>query len=117
MRKIAAFALVIVIAFVTACTDDKKEKAVSFTFKATDSEGNVVERVIATEKEKVGDALRDVGIIAETGYITTVNGAVADWDNDNAYWRFVIDGADSMEGVDDVPAEEGKVYEFVYTKG
>jgi len=117
MKKITVFVLVLVIVFVTACTDDKKESGVKYTLKVTDGEGTVVSFDITTEKEKVGDALRDEGIIVETGYITTVNGKTLDWDVDKAYWRFVINGEDSMEGVDDVSAVEGTVYEFIFTKG
>jgi len=117
MKKIA-FVLMIVVILITACTDDKKEeKGVKYTLKVTDGEGTVVTFDIETEREKVGDALRDEGIIAETGYITTVNGKTLDWEKDKAYWRFVINGEESMEGVDDVSAVEGTVYEFVFTKG
>jgi len=117
MKKVMAFALALVIICLTACTDDTKEKEVKFTLKVTDSEGNTTSRSITTEKEKVGDALRDEGIITETGYITVVNGATADWDKDQAYWKLVINGEDAMEGVDDIKAVEGSVYEFIYTKG
>jgi len=117
MKKIMAIAAILVIVFVTACTDDKKESGIKYTLKVTDGDGTVVSFDIETEREKVGDALRDEGILTETGYITTVNGKTLDWEKDNAYWRFVINGEDSMEGVDDVKAENGAVYEFIFTKG
>lgn len=95
---------------------------VSFTFVVTDLEGNESTFDITTSKATVGEALLDEGLIAgensEYGlYVTSVNGMTADWDNDQTYWAFYIDGEYAMTGVDATEVTEGATYSFVLTKG
>ena len=95
---------------------------VSFTFVVTDLEGNESTFDITTSKATVGEALLDEGLIAgensEYGlYVTSVNGMTADWDNDQTYWAFYIDGEYAMTGVDATEVTEGAPYSFVLTTG
>ena len=95
---------------------------VSFTFVVTDLEGNESTFDITTSKATVGEALLDEGLIAgensEYGlYVTSVNGMTADWDNDQTYWAFYIDGEYAVTGVDATEVAEGATYSFVLTKG
>ena len=50
-------------------------------------------------------------------YIKTVNGILADYDVDQTYWAFYVDGEYALSGVDTTPIEAGRVYSLVLTKG
>ena len=84
-----------------------EEKTITFTIK--------------TDRSIVGDALTDHGLISgEEGaygmYIKSVNGITADYDVDQAYWAFNINGEYAMTGVDTTEIAEGTTYQLVYTK-
>ena len=83
------------------------EKAVTFT--------------IHTDKDTVGAALAEHNLITgEEGpfgiYIKAVNGITADYDVDQSYWGFYINGELAMTGVDGTNIEEGVNYQLAYTK-
>ena len=106
----------------TAAADTAQVQSVSFTFVVTDLDGNETTFDITTEKATVGEALLDEGLIAGEDsdfglYVTSVNGIAADWDNDQTYWAFYIDGEYAMTGVDSTEVTEGATYSFVLTKG
>ena len=76
---------------------------------------------LQTDKETVGEALLEHGLIdGENGayglYVKIVNGITADFDVDQSYWAFYINGEMAMTGVDMTPIEEGVVYKLAYTK-
>lgn len=88
-----------------------------FSLTVADQEGTETEFEIHTDKETVGEALLDAGLIegdeGEYGlYVKTVNGITADYDKDGAYWAFYINGEYADTGVDATPAEEGGEYSF-----
>lgn len=77
---------------------------------------------VNTDKETVGDALQELGIIEGEEstyglYVKTVNGILADYDVNATYWNFTKDGEMMMTGVDGENIESGAHYEMVYTKG
>ena len=81
----------------------------------------VVKFTIHTDKDTVGAALLEHDLIAgEDGayglYIKVVNGITADYDIDQSYWSFYVNGDYAMTGVDSTAIEEGSVYSLVYTK-
>jgi len=97
------------------------EGAVEFLFMVVDKDGNETAFEIHTDKEIVGDALLEEGLIAgEEGqyglYVKTVNGITADYDTDGTYWAFYIDGEYAMSGVDTTTIEEGVTYTFKVEK-
>ena len=88
--------------------------------KVTANENSVV-FTLKTDKETVGDALLENNLIegdeSEYGlYVKKVNGIVADYDVDQSYWAFYIDGDYAMTGVDSTEIAEEVEYELVYTK-
>ena len=67
---------------------------------------------IHTDKSTVGEALLEHELIeGDQGdygmYIKTVNGILADYDIDQSYWAFYIDGEYAMSGVDTTYIVEG----------
>lgn len=80
-----------------------------------------VKFTIKTDKETVGAALLEHGIIeGEEGpygmYVKKVNGMTADYDVDQHYWAFYANGEISMTGVDVTEISEGVTYQMVYEK-
>ena len=97
------------------------EGAVQFAFTVVDKDGNETAFEIHTDKEIVGEALLELEMIAgEDGayglYVKTVNGITADYDVDQTYWAFYVDGEYATSGVDTTPIEEGKTYTFKVEK-
>lgn len=86
------------------------------------AEGKEITLTVMTDKETVGDALLEHGLIEgeeqEMGlYLQKVNGITADWDTNKAYWAFYEKDAYAMAGVDATPIEEGVLYALVWTAG
>ena len=84
-------------------------------------EENSVTFTIHTDAETVGEALLAHGIIAgeesQYGlYIKQVNGMTADYDIDQTYWAFYINGEYGMTGVDTTPISESEVYSLVRSR-
>ena len=84
-------------------------------------EENSVTFTIHTDAETVGEALLNLGLIAgeesQYGlYIKQVNGMTADYDIDQTYWAFYINGEYAMTGADTTPISEGEVYSLVRSR-
>ncbi len=99
--------------------DDGLEK--SFTFIVKDAEGKEMTFDLKSTKKYLGDALLAEGLIeGEEGpyglYVKKVNGILADYDVNQAYWKLIVDGKESMVGVSAVEITEGGVYRYEYTK-
>lgn len=95
----------------------KGEGENAFVFIAVDLDGNSTHYMIKTDKETVGEALVENGLIAgddsEYGlYVKTVNGITLDYDKDGKYWAFYEENAYANQGVDQTPIKEGGVYTF-----
>lgn len=92
------------------------EELTMFTLTVTDQEGTETEILVHTDKETVGEALLEFGLIegeeSEYGlYVKTVNGITVDYDKDGVYWAFYINGEYATSGVDST-VTEGDVYSF-----
>ena len=88
-----------------------------FAFTVVDKDGREAQFEIHTDKETVGEALLELGLIAgEDGefglYVKTVNGVTADYDKDGVYWALYINDAYAQTGVDSTPIAEGESYSF-----
>lgn len=85
------------------------------------AEDQSVTFTIKTDKDTVGAALLEHKLIegdeSEFGlYVKKVNGITADFDVDQSYWAFYINGEMAMTGVDGAEIKEGETYQLAYTK-
>ena len=117
MKKILALVLALVLMLSLVACGGK-----SFTVVVTDLDGKETTFQYKSDKATVGEVLLEEGLIAgedsEYGlYILTVNGITADWDADQTYWAFYIDGEYAMTGVDATEIVDGATYSLVLTKG
>ena len=103
----------------TTVTDGQTvgEGAKSFPLTIVDKEGNAITITVNTDKEMVGEALTELGIVEGTMgeyglYMTHVNGIPAIWEDDGYYWSFYINDEYAMTGVDQTPITEGESYKL-----
>lgn len=69
-------------------------------------------------KEAIEDVVELGGSEGDYGfYIESVNGEVADYNTDGAYWAIYVNDEYGMYGVDSQPVTDGDRYALVYTKG
>ena len=92
-----------------------------FSVTVEDKEGTVTSFEIHTDKEMVGEALQECGLLeGEEGpyglYVKTINGITADYDVDQTYWAFYINGEYAMTGVDVTEITEGDTYSLKVEK-
>ena len=96
------------------------EGATTFYFTAQNVDGTVTKYMIHTDATTVGEALVALELVSgdESDWglmVTTVNGIIADWATENAYWAFYIDGEYAQTGVDATELTDGATYSFVKT--
>ena len=93
-----------------------------FPFTVVELDGKETAYEIHTNETTVGAALLALELIdGEEGqyglYVTAVNGIVADYNVDQTYWSFYVDGEYGLTGVDLTEIVPGTAYSFVQTKG
>jgi hypothetical protein len=129
--------IVLLCLFVSLCSESEKniDLWIDATYKEDAEFGNgaktVLVEVVANDKSvtftihsdktTLGDALSEHNLIdGEKGpyglYVKKVNGIVADYDKNKAYWRFNKNGEGMMTGVDMTEFKNGEHYELIYTK-
>ena len=104
----------------TTAPAESEAVGVPFTVIVTDEDGTEATFEFRSEAATVGEALLAEGLIegdeSDYGlYITSVNGITADWDTENAYWAFYINGEYAQTGVDATEITEGAVYSLTKT--
>ena len=97
------------------------EGKTTFDLLVTDAEGNKKQFAIHTDEKTVGAALLAVDLIqGDEGqyglYVKTVDGITADYDVDQTYWAFYVNGEYATAGVDQTNIDESAVYSFAITK-
>ena len=97
------------------------EGETKFLFTVVDKDGVENAFEIHTDKEIVGEALLELGLIeGEEGefglFVKAVNGIVADYEVDKTYWAFYVNGEYAMSGVDMTTIDEGTSYMFKVEK-
>ncbi len=85
------------------------------------AEGHQITFTIHTDKTTVGAALQEHNLLEgeESQYglfVKKVNGIVADYDVDQYYWAFYVNGEYAVGGVDTTNIEEGVTYSLERTK-
>lgn len=85
------------------------------------ADDNSVDFVLKTDKETLGEALLQHELISgEKGpyglYVKTVNGILADYDENKSYWSLSKNGEYMQTGVSDTKIADGEIYELTYTK-
>ncbi len=90
------------------------EGSTVFFFSVTDTEKKTTAFEIHTNQTTVGDALREVDLIADgdDGLYKTVNGITLDYEIDKKYWAFYVGGSYASEGVDTTKIKTGTTYAF-----
>ena len=88
-------------------------KEVSFTVEA---EGKMITITLKTDKATLGEAMYEQGLINDPSFFDTLNGMLASWSADQAYWAFYEGETMIPHGVNDENIEGGESYRFVYTK-
>ncbi len=137
ITALALSALVVSLLFTAGCAQKVKEEALwenaTYTSDKTFGEGKTAIEVevkaggqcvtftLNTDKENLADALLEHGIIeGEDGpygiYIKKVNGILADYDVNKAYWSLCRDGEMLNTGASDTKITDGEHYELVYAK-
>ena len=97
------------------------EGSKTFTMEVTDADGKVVTFTVRSDEQTVGAALLALGIIAGDDsqyglYVKTVNGITADYDKDQTWWGFYVDGVSASVGVDSTDITDGSTYGFKVEK-
>lgn len=92
------------------------------TLTVTYADGHSDELAIDTTAENLKEAIEnEVELGGEDGqygfYIESVNGEVADYDADGAYWAIYVNDEYGMYGIDSQPVADGDRYALVYTVG
>ena len=125
MKKIISLLLALAMLFTLAACGAKEEapaEPVSFKVIVTDLEGNESTYEYTSNAPSVGEALVAEGLIearkASFGlFIEAVNGIAADWDKDQTYWAFYINGEYAVTGIGETEITAGTTYNLTLTKG
>ena len=91
----------------------------SFRFEVFHNVESTTVWKVYTDQTTLGAALLEVGLIEgdKTSFglmVTTVNGLTADYDADQSWWMFLIDGEMAMAGVEETEIETDRIYAFAY---
>lgn len=94
----------------------------NITIEVVDDKAKSTMYEVSTDAEYLGDAIRETEGLTVEGtegdyglMVTTVNGVVADYNTNGAYWAFYVDGEYATYGMDEQPILDGQAYQIVYT--
>lgn len=126
MKKLLAILLTLTLVLgLAACAADAPATTApageKLTFTVTVVHADKTEKVFdyTAEPGKLGAFLEAEGLIVGSGdgMFHTVDGEKADWNENQSYWAFYVDGAYAMKGIYDTDMESGKAYKLEYTIG
>ncbi len=123
---IGAVALVAVVAILAivymAFREKPVEGAKAITIEVTGKSGAVEKYELNTDAQYLRQAMEEAdgltfsGTESEYGMLVeTVNGDLADYNADGAYWSFYVNGEYCNYGIDTQPVEDGDAFGIVYT--
>ena len=89
----------------------------SFALNVTDAKGQTLHYLIHTDEMTAGDALLKLEVVDDSREPAEVNGRKADWEQDHAYWRILVDGEEWQGGMDEIelPGTDQLEVALVYT--
>lgn len=94
----------------------------NITIEVVDDEAKSTMYEVNTDAEYLGDAIRETEGLTVEGtegdyglMVDTVNGVVADFNENGAYWAFYVNGEYCNYGMDEQPIADGEAYQIVYT--
>ena len=121
---IAALAVVIVLLAVLYSVFREKpvEGSKAITIEVSDQDAEKTSYELKTDAEYLRQAMEEADGLtfsgAESEYgmmVDTVNGDLADYNANGAYWGFYVNGEYCNNGIDTQPVEDGDVFVIVYT--
>lgn len=126
MKRIVAILLAVCLLLsLAACAASKDAEAddgkLHITFKVTHDDGTEKEFQIATDAKTLGEALVAEKLVVESaesaGMYNEVDGEVADWNDNEGWWCFSVNGEVLTVGIDQQELVDGATYEAVFTHG
>ena len=100
---------------------DTGAEGASFTVIVVHADKTEKTFTYTTEEEMLGAVLEAEGLIesegADDGMFHTVDGEKADWNVNQSYWGFYIEGEYAMTGIYATAIEDGATYKLEYTIG
>lgn len=120
-KRILALTLALVMVFALASCAKKEAAGATITVTVVHKDGASKDFTVKTEKETLGEALTDEGLIAGEDspyglYVKTVDGETADEANQE-WWCFTKGGESVNTGVDSTPVADGDAFEITFTVG
>jgi cytoskeletal protein RodZ len=98
------------------------EGSKSITIEVIDNESQTTSYDVKTDAEYLRQAMEESGMefsgteSDEYGMmVETINGVTADYNTDQSYWAFYVDGEYCNYGIDSQPLEDGQDYQIIYT--
>jgi len=93
----------------------------AFAFEVVHKSGETKKFTVKTDKNTVGEALLDAGLIAGENsqyglYVKTVDNETLDYDTDKMYWAFYVNGEYALSGVDTTEISSNDIYSFRASK-
>ena len=99
--------------YLSDTTVGKGEKTVTVEIVAAEQSITIT---VKTDKNDLGAALYELGIINDPAFFDTCNGMLASWEKDQAYWAFKQDGKMLNYGINDAKISGGESFSIEYTK-
>ncbi|MDE5892964.1 MAG: DUF4430 domain-containing protein [Acetatifactor sp.] len=122
---IAVFAaLIAVFAIVFLVFRPKTVQGAKFiTIEVVDNNANSTTYDVHTDAEYLRQAMEEADGLEFSGsegefgmMVETVNGVTADWNVDQSYWGFFVNGDYCNYGIDTQPVVDGDAFQIVYSK-
>lgn len=119
------FTVLVVIAMLLnvlcGCAAEPAKDTLHITFRVTHDDGSQNEFVFDTDKTTLAELLLAEDLVKESaessGLYDTVDGELADWNDNEAWWCFSCNGEALTVGIEDTELVDGAVYEAVLTHG
>lgn len=89
----------------------------SITIEVIDNKGESKKYELKTDALYLNEAMDEADITyeAEDTYVNTVNGITADYDVDQSYWSFEVNGQYCNYGIFEQPVNNGDSFVIAYT--